>query len=37
VTVGVGDRWQATATYSSFVGGQSQSSQNLYLGLGYKF
>jgi outer membrane autotransporter protein len=37
VTVGVGDRWQATATYSSFVGGQNQSSQNLYLGLGYKF
>ncbi len=37
VTVGVGDRWQATATYSSFVGGQNQNSQNLYLGLGYKF
>jgi len=36
-TVGLGDRWQATAIYSSFVGGQSQSSQNLYLGLAYKF
>jgi autotransporter-associated beta strand protein len=37
VTVGIGDAWQATATYSSFVGGQNQNSQNLYLGLGYKF
>ncbi len=36
-TVGLGDRWQATAIYSSFVGGQSQSSQNVYLGLAYKF
>lgn len=37
VTVGVGESWQATFIYSSFVGGQNQNSQNLYLGLGYKF
>ena len=37
VTVGLGDRWQATAIYSAFVANQDQSSQNLYLGLGYKF
>ena len=37
VTVGLGDRWQATAIYSAFVANQDQNSQNLYLGLGYKF
>ena len=36
-TVGLGDRWQFTATYSAFVGGQNQNSQNLYLGMGYEF
>jgi T5SS/PEP-CTERM-associated repeat protein/autotransporter-associated beta strand protein len=36
-TVGLGDRWQATAIYSAFVGGQNQNSQNLYLGLGMTF
>ncbi len=36
-TVGLGDRWQFTATYSAFVGGQNQYSQNLYLGMGYEF
>jgi len=37
VTVGLGERWQATAIYSSFVGGNNQSSQNIYLGLGLNF
>jgi outer membrane autotransporter protein len=37
VTVGLGERWQATAIYSSFVGGNKQSSQNVYLGLGLNF
>jgi outer membrane autotransporter protein len=36
-TVGFGERWQATAIYSAFVGGQNQSSQNVYLGLGLRF
>jgi outer membrane autotransporter protein len=37
VTVGLGERWQATAIYSAFVGGQNQHSQNIYLGLGVNF
>ncbi|MEX1048321.1 MAG: autotransporter domain-containing protein [Akkermansiaceae bacterium] len=37
VTVGIGERWQATAIYSSFVGGDNQNSQNVYLGLGLNF
>jgi autotransporter-associated beta strand protein len=37
VTVGLGETWQATAIYSAFVGGDNQSSQNVYLGLGLNF
>jgi autotransporter-associated beta strand protein len=37
VTVGVGESWQATFIYSASAANQDNSSQNLYLGLGYKF
>jgi outer membrane autotransporter protein len=37
VTVGIGERWQATAIYSAFVGSQDVNSQNIFFGLGYKF
>jgi outer membrane lipase/esterase len=37
VTVGIGERWQATFIYSAFAANENNSSQNLYLGLGYKF
>jgi outer membrane autotransporter protein len=37
VTFGLGERWQATAIYSSFVGGGNRNSQNVYLGLGLNF
>jgi len=37
VTLGLGGRWQATAIYSAFVGGDLQNSQNVYLGLGLNF
>lgn len=37
VTVGVGESWQATFIYSSSAANQDNGSQNLYLGLGYKF
>jgi uncharacterized protein with beta-barrel porin domain len=37
VTVGIGDRWQATFIYSAFAANENNSSQNLYLGLGVKF
>ena len=37
VTVGIGERWQATFIYSAFAANENNSSQNLYLGVGYKF
>jgi outer membrane autotransporter protein len=37
LTVGVGESWQATFIYSASAANQDNSSQNLYLGLGYKF
>jgi len=37
VTVGVGESWQATFIYSASAANQDNSSQNLYLGVGYKF
>jgi autotransporter-associated beta strand protein len=36
-TLGIGERWQATAIYSAFISSQDANSQNLYLGVGYKF
>jgi len=37
VTVGVGESWQGTFIYSASAANQDNNSQNLYLGLGYKF
>ena len=37
VTVSVGERWQASFIYSASAANENNSSQNLYLGLGYKF
>ncbi len=37
VTLSVGERWQASFIYSASAANENNSSQNLYLGLGYKF
>ena len=37
VTVGLGERWQATFIYSASAANEDNSSQNLYLSAGFKF
>jgi outer membrane autotransporter protein len=37
VTLGLGERWQATFIYSASAANENNSSQNLYLSAGYKF